>query len=183
MAITMLNADTLGLIFNRFTFPELSNIRLVNRTFDAVASELYREKYQQMKDLSTKLYFDYLAKNRACVNRYQKALCFTNFVERFTKERCWPVLVTNDLFRQNLFYRCAEHHIYHYTFSIPNYQSIHDRFRPYMFFDSTKGLTIKTMRELLAYKRVKGIGRMTKKELQYHLLRPKYGSFYWNIEE
>lgn len=180
MAITMLNTDTLELILNHFTFPELSNIRQVSKTFNDVALTLYKEKYQRTKDLSTKLYFEYLAKNRACANGYQKALCFTGFIDRFTKERCWPVLITNDLFRQNLFYRCAESHIYESY--IPNYDSIHDRFRPYMFFESTKGLTVNTMRELLRYKRVKGVGRMRKKELQHHLLRPKYGSFCWNIE-
>ena len=173
--MSLLNNDVLENILARFSYPELACLRGVSKQFQHIASGLYLQKRSEMQRESSKIYFEYIAEANRCRDMTSKAVCFTRFVDRFLRAKCWPILIENHSFREGLFFLCARYDPYH-TFE---YDAIHDRMRPYMFLNSTRGLDTASMRKLLRYKKTPRVSKMSKRQLQSRLLAPKYKSFVW----
>ena len=77
------NFELMSSIMGHLTYPEVSAVREVNKDFDRVGKELYKQAYDEARSESQRLYFKYLTGNYG-LNMCQKAVRFTTFVDEYT---------------------------------------------------------------------------------------------------
>lgn len=169
----------------KFTYPELQVMKLVNKTFEVAGDSLYKEQFDTRKKLFNEIYHVQMGK-------YRKALCWeskfthsASILAQINTYNLWPFLVHNPDMAEGLFMLWLSMHKYAKHIRNPVTSLMYDVSRlqlsKYVLFEDTSSLTVKTMREMVAFKGIRGAYNMPKRKLKQILQRPKDHVYYWNI--
>ena len=167
----------------KFTYPELQGMQPVNKTFREVAATMYNDTYQEVKRVFNDVYHTQMGKFRKALSLQSKFCSSASLLVQINTFKLWPFLVHQPDMAENLFLMWSEFHKYakHMPFVVRSSYAVarHD-LAPYVLFEDVSFMTIQTMRQLVAFKGIRGAWSMPKRKLVQHLKRPKDHVYYWD---
>ena len=166
----------------KFTYPELQGMQPVNKTFNEVATKMYDDAYQETKRIFNDVYHTQMGKYRKALSLQSKFCISASLLVQINTFKLWPFLVHNPDMAENLFLMWGEFHKYaqYMPFVVKaSYAVARHDLSQYVLFEDVSFMTIRTMRQLVAFKGIRGAWRMPKRKLVQHLKRPKDHLYYW----
>lgn len=176
------NQDILESILDHLSYPEVSALRLVNKDWNTICTQLYQKK---LIDVQNKTY--------EISQQYYKSIeeipGFSNIVPNIIQNFIhyvdsiytvdWCIFVHEIDFMENIFHIGTELHFHRYEWDVIEYNRVIDKIRPFLYIEDPTIHTCTYLKRLCAFKGITGYYKLNKSQLCKKLTRPKDELYYF----
>ena len=164
-------------ILNHLDFPEVNALYLVNKQFYTISKDIYINKIEVSNLKFNKIYYKYLTEFHTEMHENIRCKIFVNFMKKISDGNHWNIRVHEIDFMETLFFIGTDLHIW--RDSCDNYDKILNKIRPYLYIENPKRLNVVEMKNLVAFKGVRGVSMKSRTQLMHILRRPKNEVYFW----
>lgn len=182
MDLCLSNQDILESILDHLEYPEVSALRLVNKDWNTICTQLYQKKLIDVQNKTYEIsqqYYKSIEEIPGFINIVPNIIQnFIHYVDSIYAVD-WCIFVHEIDFMENIFHIGTELHFHRYEWDVIEYNRVINKIRPYLYIENPHVHTCIYLKKLCAFKGVRGCYSMNKVQLCKKLTRPEDELYYF----